>query len=589
MNFRIIIILLLCIGQNYQVKSQEKETLTWWNPLNHEFDIVEGRGSFDISGFNRLPEAMESEVRKPVWNLSQNAAGLMIRFRTNSPEISVKYKLKGELAMHHMPITGVSGLDLYAKDSDGGRMWVQGRYNFDSIVTANFSMLKPNDRYHNMGREYQLYLPLYNSVESLEIGLQNKALFKPLAARKDKPIVVYGTSIAQGACASRPGMAWTAILERKMDRPLINLGFSGNGRLEMALLDHMNKIDAKIYILDCLPNLGATPDRSLQDVKNLILSAVRKLRNKNTKTPILLVEHAGYTDDLMHLERKKVYSDLNKITKEAFAQLKSEGIQYLHLLTRDAIELSLDATVDGTHPNDLGMQEVADAYEKILREILNEPIGEISTTIPVTQSREWHLYRWEERHKEIMDFNKKDPPKICFLGNSIVHFWGGLPEGPHKNGAESWNSYMAEAGVRNFGYGWDRVENVLWRVYHGELDGFKADQIAIMLGTNNLHLNSHEEIIEGLKLLVQAIKIRQPAAKILLIGILPRKDKELEVDDLNLKIAQLAGNLNINYADIGRTLLNQEGRIVDDLFTDGLHPNNEGYARIAKQLIPHLK
>ena len=171
--------------------------------------------------------------------------------------------------------------------------------------------------------------------------------------------------------------------------------------------------------------------------------------------------------------------------------------------------MSLDAMVDGTHPNDMGMYEYADAYEKILREILNEPIGTYSTTIPLTQSREWPLYRWEERHEEIIELNKKDPPKICFIGNSIVHFWGGLPVGPHRTGADSWDAYLKDLDVRNFGYGWDRVENVLWRVHHGELDGFEADKIAIMLGTNNLHLDSHEEIIAGLKLLLEAVKVRQ--------------------------------------------------------------------------------
>jgi lysophospholipase L1-like esterase len=588
MKIRSIFILLFFISQNFDIRSQEKEVLTWWNPLNHHSSVVEGRGSFEISDFNRLPDILEPKVRKPVWNLSQHAAGLTIGFRTNSNNISVKYKLKGELAMHHMPITGVSGLDLYAKDSDGEWMWVQGHYNFDKIVRANFSMLKPNDRYHKMGREYKLYLPLYNAVDSLEIGLQKEAIFKPLTPRNEKPIVVYGTSIAQGACASRPGMAWTAILERKMDRPLINMGFSGNGRLEDELLDHMNKIDAKVYILDCLPNLGETPDRSLEEVKNLMLSAVRKLRGKNSKTPILLVEHAGYTDESMHLERRKVYTDLNVIAKVAFAELKSEGIKDIYLLTKEAIDLSLDATVDGTHPNDMGMYEYADAYEKILREILNEPIGTYSTTIPVTQSREWPLYRWEERHEEIIELNKKDPPKICFIGNSIVHFWGGLPAGPHRTGADSWDVYLKDLDVRNFGYGWDRVENVLWRVHHGELDGFEADKIAIMLGTNNLHLNANKEIIAGLKLLLEAIKVRQPSAKLLLIGILPRKDKEPDVRELNLQIAQLAGVSNIDYADIGTPLLNQEGRIVESFFTDGLHPNNEGYTRIAKQLIKYL-
>ncbi len=119
------------------------------------------------------------------------------------------------MAMLHMPATGVSGVDLYAKNSDGKWLWCKGNYSFADTINYNFRNITPNDNYHKMGREYHLYLPLYNSVEWMEIGTEEDALFEPIPIRKEKPIVVYGTSIAQGGCASRPGMAWTSILERK--------------------------------------------------------------------------------------------------------------------------------------------------------------------------------------------------------------------------------------------------------------------------------------------------------------------------------------------------------------------------------------
>jgi hypothetical protein len=91
----------------------------------------------------------------------------------------------------------------------------------------------------------------------MKIGVPEDKNFSPLPLNKKKPIVVYGTSIAQGACASRPGMAWTAILGRRMNIPLINLGFSGNGKLEKEMLDLIAEIDAEVYILDCLQNMLA--------------------------------------------------------------------------------------------------------------------------------------------------------------------------------------------------------------------------------------------------------------------------------------------------------------------------------------------
>jgi lysophospholipase L1-like esterase len=141
----------------------------------------------------------------------------------------------------------------------------------------------------------------------------------------------------------------------------------------------------------------------------------------------------------------------------------------------------------------------------------------------------------------------------------------------------------------NLGFGWDRIENVLWRVYHEELDGYTAKQVIIMIGTNNLHLNSDKEIIEGLRWLVQAIQIRQSKAAILLVGILPRRQQEKRVSLLNEGIVQAAGELNITYADPGQVFLNSEGKIQESLFSDGLHPNEEGYGKLAERLRPYLK
>lgn len=244
--------------------------------------------------------------------------------------------------------------------------------------------------------------------------------------------------------------------------------------------------------------------------------------------------------------------------------------------------------VDGVHPTDLGMMEYANAYEKKLRSILKETTGNYSTTKPVTQSREPAMYNWETRHNELLEMNLSNPPKICFFGNSITHYWGGLPEAKLKNGSDSWDEYLGDLSVQNFGFGWDRVENVLWRIYHDELDGFNAEQVVFMLGTNNLHLNSNEEIIAGLEMVVQAVKNRQPHARILFIGIYPRRNNEERVAELNLQISQLAGKQNLDYMNIGDLFLGEDGKIIESLFKDGLHPNEKGYAKIAPEIRMHL-
>ncbi len=156
------------------------------------------------------------------------------------------------------------------------------------------------------------------------------------------------------------------------------------------------------------------------------------------------------------------------------------------------------------------------------------------------------------------------------------------------NGVESWETFLNSIEVKNFGYGWDRVENVLWRVYHGELDGFEADQIIMKISTNNLHINSDDEIIEGLRFLIDAIKLRQPKAKITLLGILPRRDNEEKVELLNSKIQQATIEFQVNYLSVGHVLLAQDNKIDERLFRDGLHPNKKGYERLAPLINSYL-
>ena len=589
MKIKFVLLLFTFLLNVSTIFGQNQTTISWWNPTQSEFETIDGQAWVTglESPFDRLPASAEKQVRKAVWNLSKQSAGLKIRFRTNASEIKVRYKVGGNMAMPHMPATGVSGVDLYAKDSGGKWMWCKGNYSFGDTVKYNFRSITPNDEYHKAGREYHLYLPLYNSVEWLEIGVEENALFEPLPTRKEKPIVVYGTSIAQGACASRPGMAWTALLERKMDRPLVNLGFSGNGELENEVLNYISEIDAKVYILDCLPNLTNENEFPLEEVYSRILISVEKLQQKSS-IPILLVEHAGYSNSSSNFQIRNKVSKLNKILQKAFSELKSEGAKNIYLLSQSEIGMSLDSYVDGTHPSDLGMEIYASAYENKLRQILNEPTGNISTTIPVTQAREPGNYNWEERHNQLLDLNNSNPPKICYFGNSITHYWGGIPADKRKNGSASWNKYLGDLSVQNFGFGWDRVENVLWRIYHDELDGFVAEQIVLNIGTNNLHLNSDKEIIKGLKLVIQAIKARQPHANILMIGLYPRRDNEERVAEINLSIAQLTGMQNTSFINPGTLLLNDDRKIDESLFLDGLHPNSEGYNKLAPEIRKNL-
>ena len=555
----------------------------WYNPMEAGYPVVQNQGWTSEIGdtYYRLPERAMGKVRGPVWNLSRHSAGLAIHFYSNAPQIKVRYNVDGEIYMRHMPPTGVSGLDLYGIDQDGKSRRFFGYFNHkgDTIWTRFV-----NDRmkeFHDKGYEFRMYLPLYNSIRNLEIGIPDSCSLSFIPASNEKPIVVYGTSIEHGAVASRPGMAWTTQVQRALDYPLINLGFSGNGRLEKEMLDFMTELDARLYILGCLANLTKS---SPAELDSLITNAVATLRSANN-APIIIFEHPGFSDAAVNSSQHEIIERLNSSAKATFAKLQAEGIKDIYFITREELGVPEDGWVDDVHPSDLGMTAMAKAIEKVAREALKLPVGTTSTTIPVTQRREAAGYEWLERHKAILERNRINPPKAVIIGNSITHFWGGEPTGHVINGKKVWDKKLAPAGFGNLGFGWDRIENALWRVYHGELDGYDAEQVVIMLGTNNLGYNSTDDISEGLRFLIRAIKDRQPKATIKMVGILPRYNDQALVNEVNSKIEKMAAEENCVYLNPGVKLLKADGSLDESMFTDRLHPNEKGYARIVDDII----
>ncbi len=554
--------------------------ITWYNPLDQEQCVIQNQAFEQEIGhtYVRLPERAREQVSQAIWNLSRNSAGLAIHFYSDAPHIEVRYTVAQRLAMDHMPATGVSGVDLYAIDSDGAMTHFAGKYSFRDTITYTYDAIK-RDRNHNMGYEYRLYLPLYNTVKWLEIGIPQGSSLKFVPRRKEKPIVAYGTSIAQGGCASRPAMAWTNILERKMDRPVINLGFSGNGHLDKPIIEMMGEIDAAAYILDCYPNLVG---RDKDEVVRLTVDAVRSLHAQHPATPIIIAAFSGYPNAPLSENHAAMQQKMDEAGRESLRQLEAEGIDNVRYLTPQQMNIPSDGTVDNVHLTDLGMQSIADAYETLLREMLHEPSGHTVTTHPVTQRGEPFMYEWRERHTQILTMNEADAPERLIIGNSIINYWGGEPLAKLQSGPESWKKYMEPRGFRNLGFGCDRIEHVLWRVYHGELDGFEAREIILAIGTNNLWRDDDAEIARGMVHLVKAIRDRQPNAELKVMAILPRRDMEQRVASANKAIAEALKPLGITIIDAGSALMGRDGKIDESCFRDGLHPNEKGYGKIVK-------
>lgn len=326
---------------------------------------LEGRGWTNAkSYFDRLPASAEGVVRPEVWNLSRQSAGLAVRFVTDATVISARWRLTSpNLALPNMAAIGVSGLDLYVRDGQSGWRWAGfGAPRAVTNTATLVSGLSPGPR------EFLLYLPLYNGVMSLELGVASNATLRPAGTwgpGERKPIVFYGTSITQGASASRPGMCHVAMLGRRFNRPTINLGFSGQGRMEPELAALLAELDPAVFVLDCLPNMDAA------GVRERVVPFVKTLRAAHPATPIVLVEDRVNANAVLLPQRAAHHRANHEALRAAYQQLRREGVRHLHyvkgneLLGRDG-----EGTVDGSHPNELGFARQAEALGRVLRPLL---------------------------------------------------------------------------------------------------------------------------------------------------------------------------------------------------------------------------
>ena len=325
---------------------------------------MEGKGWTDTKSFyDRLPARAESLVTPAVWRLSQDSAGLCVRFVTDVTGIAARWTLRREsLAMPHMPASGVSGVDLYV--NEGGR-WHWLAAGRPSTSRTNEAVLVRG--LDGSKREFALYLPLYNGVSDVEIGVTGGKMFEPAPSRpaKIKPIVFYGTSIVQGGCAARPGMAYPAILGRRLHWPTINLGFSGSAHSEPEVARLLAELDPAVYVLDPLPNMSA------DTVAARLESFVTTLRQAHPDTPIILVENLDYPVSKFITKTSQQIDPKNAKLREIHHRLMRSGQKRIHLFpAAKFIGDDGEATVDGVHPTDLGFMRMADALEPVLQRAL---------------------------------------------------------------------------------------------------------------------------------------------------------------------------------------------------------------------------
>lgn len=319
-----------------------------------------GKESFLIEGtpfpdsikentYDRFPISYKNKVRQPVWHLSKASAGISVRFLSNSSAINVKWVLINDSKMNHMAETGIKGIDLYCKADN---KW---QYVNTARPTGKENVFLLINNMPVKMREYKMYLPLYDGVSRLEIGIDSLSkIVKPVRTNQ-RPIVFYGTSITQGGCASRPGMAHTNIISRKLDAECLNFGFSGNGKMEKPVAELISGIDASCYVID------GTGNMSPSEVHENAIPLVEIIRSKHPSTPIIFVECTMFEKAFFEDTTRYSINNKNKALKEEYEKMGKRGFSDIYYIdNKGALGDDHETTVDGVHFTDLGFLRFAD-------------------------------------------------------------------------------------------------------------------------------------------------------------------------------------------------------------------------------------
>lgn len=325
-----------------------------------------GKPKTTDSIYQRIDSVEARNMPDAVKRLAQRSAGISILFETNSSFIRAKWKLSNDVYLANMTPIGHSGLDLYCLKN--------GKWQYVSVGKPEKGTILQNGMIiQNMDtsmKQFMLYLPLYNGLSDLQLGVSQESILKKPAQpgiNTAKRVVVYGSSIVQGASASRAGMAYPAILQRRTGYDVINLGFSGNAKMEIELAEYLATVPADCYVLDCIPN------PSPEQIRDRSYNFIKLLRSKQPNIPIILVETVFRENGNFDEKTGKNVRSQNEEIRKTFERLKKEGIKNFYYIESSKLTGNdHEATIDGVHLTDLGFMRIADAIQPLIEKALKK-------------------------------------------------------------------------------------------------------------------------------------------------------------------------------------------------------------------------
>ena len=346
------------------------EDVIWFDPLETNAIRIRGFAWFDNDRrYRRLPASSDSLVARVspnVARLSGDAAGGQIHFRTDSDTVEIAAELAAPSLMSHMTIASQGGFDCYVgSDFSDLKFYATTTFPVDAkSYRYRFFAGVPGDKL------VVLNFPLYNRVESVRVGVKPGAVLRdPGDFPQPGRIVVYGTSITQGACASRPGLCYTNILSRRLGIEFINLGFSGSAFGEPEIAELVSEVSgARMFVLDYEANAGTNGRlyRTLEDF-------IKIIRGRYPNAPIVVVSRIKYLfDELNPGTLGKMRRELREFQKNVVSALREKGDDAVYFVDGSGFfpDDYHEFTVDSVHPNDIGFYRIAEGLEKEIRKIL---------------------------------------------------------------------------------------------------------------------------------------------------------------------------------------------------------------------------
>lgn len=317
----------------------------------------------ELNYFTRIPAHLAKRISFGFEIVNSNTSGGRVRFSTNSKEfsISIKYNLLSYLG--HMATAGVSGFTLLEEVNNDYKL-IKTFYPLQSDDKGyNYTIALPQGKIKKV-KNYILFFPLYNEfVHEIKLGFDKDSIVSHGNKYKfDLPILYYGSSITQGACASRPDNCYPALISKWHNVDYINLGFAGGAKGEPFIVDHLTTIPSKVFVLDY--DYNAQSPKLLRETHFKVYKAYR---DKYPLTPIIMMSRPNYNSQL------KTDKERLNIVKETYLKAKELGDKNVYFISGKTLFSGKDrenCTVDGIHPTDLGFYRMAKTLNKVIAPLL---------------------------------------------------------------------------------------------------------------------------------------------------------------------------------------------------------------------------